>query len=139
MTFWDFCAPVYDFFERRNDAYAKMLAIVDRLIPADAAVLDAATGTGSVGLAAAANAKSVLCTDLSARMLKKAKKKAAGRGVRNVEFAQKDIFDLGGGIYDVVIASQVLHLLDDPAGAAAELRRVAADAENSGQVFCVLG
>jgi ubiquinone/menaquinone biosynthesis C-methylase UbiE len=51
MTFWDFCAPFYDFAERHNGrAYERMLKIVHDLVPQGASVLDAAAGTGAVSL-----------------------------------------------------------------------------------------
>jgi ubiquinone/menaquinone biosynthesis C-methylase UbiE len=128
MTFWDFCAPFYDFAEKRNgQAYGKMLDIVRSLVPQGASVLDVAAGTGSISLAASNNATSVLCTDISERMLAVAKKKAAKRGVSNIAFGNLNIFDTGkpDNAFDVVIAGQVLHLIDKPEKAAAELRRVA--------------
>ena len=128
MTFWDFCAPFYDFAEKRNgQAYGKMLDIVHSLVPQGASVLDIAAGTGSISLAASKNAESVLCTDISERMLAVAKKKAAKWGVGNIFFGNLNIFDTGesDNAFDMVIAGQVLHLIDEPEKAAAELRRVA--------------
>ena len=128
MTFWDFCAPFYDFAEKRNgQAYSRMLDIVRSLVPQDASVLDIAAGTGSISLAASNNAWGVLCTDISERMLAVAKKKAAKSGVSNIAFGNLNIFDTGkpDNAFDVVIAGQVLHLIDEPEKAAAELRRVA--------------
>jgi ubiquinone/menaquinone biosynthesis C-methylase UbiE len=128
MTFWDFCAPFYDFAEKRNGrAYGKMLSVVRELVPQGASVLELAGGTGSISLAVCDKAASVLCTDISERMLAVARKKAAKRGADNITFGNLSIFDTGFacGAFDIVIASQVLHLIDEPEEAATELRRVA--------------
>jgi ubiquinone/menaquinone biosynthesis C-methylase UbiE len=60
-------------------------------------------------------------------MLAAAERKARRVGARNIEYCLADInaIPFPDRSFDVVIASQILHLLDDPAGAAAELRRVA--------------
>jgi ubiquinone/menaquinone biosynthesis C-methylase UbiE len=56
-----------------------------------------------------------------------AKQKAKKRSIGNIVFDRRSIYDTGeaDNAFDVVVASQVLHLLDNPEKAAAELRRVA--------------
>ena len=128
-TFWDKVAGLYDLAEftnaRVNAAARKR---VGELVPAGARVLDCAAGTGEFSLAAARRAGSVLCTDQSLPMLEKARKKAEKRGLANITFARRDITALPDpdGSYDVVIAGNVLHLLDDPEPAVRELWRVTA-------------
>jgi ubiquinone/menaquinone biosynthesis C-methylase UbiE len=128
MNFWDFCAPLYDFFQRFNGkSYIKMLETVREVIPQNAAVLEVAAGTGAISLKIADKAEAILCTDLSERMLVVARKKAKKRGNSNIRFNRLDIFDIKepDNAFDVVIAGLVLHLVDEPEKAAAELRRVA--------------
>lgn len=128
-TFWDRVAWLYDLSHwsnrKANAAAAKRVA---ELTPAGARVLDCAAGTGEFSLAAAKNAASVLCTDQSAAMLARARKKAAKRGLDNIGFALRDITALPDpdGSFDAVIAANVLHLLPQPAAAVRELWRVAA-------------
>jgi ubiquinone/menaquinone biosynthesis C-methylase UbiE len=127
MTFWDFSAPFYDIAEATNGkAYGGMLKLIHRLVPEGARVLELAAGTGAISLAVADNAADVVCTDISERMLSIAKRKAARRGIANVIFQPCDIFktSFADNEFDVVIASQVLHLLDEPERAAAELKRI---------------
>jgi SAM-dependent methyltransferase len=126
MTFWDFSAPFYDRAEHTNTAYNKMLNHMRELVPGGASVFEAAAGTGSISLAVADKARSVLCTDISGRMLAVAEKKAARLGADNVAFSKRSLFDTGeaNGAFDVVIASQVLHLIDGPEKAAEELKRI---------------
>jgi ubiquinone/menaquinone biosynthesis C-methylase UbiE len=126
MTFWDFCAPFYDHIEKANTAYKGMVHQVRELTPRSATVFEAAAGTGEISIAIADKAASVLCTDLSSRMLNIARKKAVRQNIGNITFDTRSLFDTGepDNAYDVVIASQVLHLIDEPEKAAAELRRI---------------
>lgn len=128
MDFWDFCAPFYDIGAKANGrAYREMLRIVRELVPQGASVLEAAAGTGAISLTVADKANHVLCTDLSDNMLKVARKKAAKAGAMNVMIDIRSLDDLRepDASYDVVVAAQVLNLLDEPEKAAAELRCVA--------------
>ena len=127
MDFWDRFAGVYDLAESINGTVCKQtLDITTRLTPEGAKVLDCAAGTGELTFAAAKKAESVLCTDLSRNMLRTAQRKARAFGADNVEFAERNIFDLQDpdNTYDVVIAGNVLHLLSNPQGAVRELYRV---------------
>jgi len=128
MAFWDFAAPFYDRAEQTNaQAYDGMLQLTRKLVPEGAAVFEAAAGTGSVSIALADKAKRILCTDLSQRMLYMAQRKANQQGISNIEFSVHSIFETGepDNSYDIVIASQILHLIDEPQKAAAELKRIA--------------
>ena len=127
-SFWDRVAWLYDLSQRSNQKVnATAAARVAELVPAGARVLDCAAGTGLFSLAAK-RAGSVLCTDQSEAMLKQARRKAARRKLSNIGFAQRDVTALPDpdGAYDVVIAANVLHLLDAPEQAVRELWRVTA-------------
>lgn len=127
MDFWDKISDFYDIAEGFNaQVYREMTETVRRLVPRGAAVLDCAAGTGELSLAAAEKAQSVVCTDLSLRMLANARRKAAARGLSNIAFEKRNIFDLKDAdeTYDVTIAGNVLHLLENPEGAVRELLRV---------------
>ena len=116
-TFWDRVAGLYDLFEWSNrKVNAAARARVGELVPAGARVLDCAAGTGEFSLAVAKRAGSVLCTDQSEAMLARARKKAARRGLSNLQFAHRDITALSDpdGSFDAVIAANVLHLLPQP-------------------------
>ena len=127
MNFWDKISDLYDAIEAINGSvYKEMTDTVERLVPADAKVLDCAAGTGELSIAAAKKAESVLCTDLSGKMLKNAQKKTASLGIQNISFETRNLFHLDDPdeTYDVVIAGNVLHLLTDPQAAVKELYRV---------------
>jgi ubiquinone/menaquinone biosynthesis C-methylase UbiE len=104
MTFWDFCAPFYDRAEHTNTAYIGMLRKMKERVPQGASVFEAAAGTGSISLDVSDKADKVLCTDISERMLNVARKKAERRGIKNVTFAQRSLFDTGeaNSSYEVI-------------------------------------
>lgn len=127
MSFWDRIANVYDIAESFNSkVYTEMCDTTRRLVPSGAKVLDCAAGTGELTFAAALKAESVVCTDLSENMLKTAKRKALKRGFSNITFEERNIFELKDPdcTYDIVIAGNVLHLVDNPKDAVKELYRV---------------
>lgn len=129
MSFWDKAAGIYDLAEGINrKVNAETLRRVAQLTPQWASVLDCAAGTGEYSLAAAQNAGAVMCTDLSRAMLERAEKKAKRRGLSNISFVARDLTQLpdGDGMYEVVIAANVLHLLSEPEKALRELWRVTA-------------
>ncbi|MGN0701381.1 MAG: class I SAM-dependent methyltransferase [Oscillospiraceae bacterium] len=127
MDFWDRVAGIYDLSEKLNGrVYRELVDMTGKLVPTGAKVLDCAAGTGELSLAAAKKADSVLCTDMSENMLSKAKKKAKAQGQNNITFEKRNIFALPDAdeTYDVVIAGNVLHLLDNPENAVREIFRV---------------
>lgn len=127
MTFWDRFAFLYDFGQSFNGKVLRgMEKTTEELVPEGALVLDTAAGTGRLTFAAAKKAERVVCTDISMPMLKVAQKKAQRENISNVEFDVRDIFNLKDAdeTYDVVMAGNVLHLLDEPERAVGELWRV---------------
>ncbi len=128
-TFWDRIAGLYDLAESANrQAVCGMAAEAARRVPVGSDMLECAAGTGEISLAAAPFAGRVLCTDLSLPMLEQARRKAARSGLSQIEFAQRDLFHLpdADGSFGAVCAANVLHLLDAPERAVAELWRVTA-------------
>lgn len=124
--FWDKVAGIYDLFEdvyngkvnsELSDTVALMVDKSDR-------VLECACGTGLLTKGMARNCKSVIATDFSIGMLKKAKKKC--RGIGNIKFRKADIMHIKcqSETFDKVVAGNVIHLLDEPYAAIAELLRV---------------
>lgn len=127
MDFWDKFAKYYDVAEALNGKVcSEMREITKTLVPRGAAVLECAGGTGELSLAAAEKAAAVLCTDNSEKMLEVAREKAKKHGRGNILFERQNIFHLrmADDTYDVVIAGNVLHLLQNPENAVKELYRV---------------
>lgn len=126
-SFWDRYAKLYNMAESFNaKAYRGMIRTIIQRIPIGANVLECAAGTGVLTAAIAPRAGHILCTDYSLPMLEEAKARAKRLGISNIDFAQRDIFRLQDedDSYDVVIAANVLHLLDNPQDAVKELCRV---------------
>lgn len=124
--FWDRAACVYDLFanvvnRRANRALCDVVAGL--ILPTDEA-LECACGTGLLSGVIARRCKSLIATDFSANMLRRAEKKYGRLG--NVKFERADILrlDFPDGRFNVVVAANVIHLLDEPYKALGELDRV---------------
>ena len=124
--FWDTVAWVYDVFANgiNRKANRQLCAAVEKQILPSDRVLECACGTGLLTCAMAPRCKSLVATDLSVPMLKRAEKKCRKYG--NVRFDKADILHLPfpNGSFDAVVAANVIHLLEEPRKALAELDRV---------------
>ena len=93
-------------------------ASFQRLGKANPDILIAGCGTGRQSIGAAQNivGARVLAIDLSLTSLAYAKRKTLALGLRNIEYAQADILQLGsiGRTFDVIEAGGVLHHMADP-------------------------
>ena len=123
--FWDNVAWVYDVFANviNRKANRALCAAVAELVSPSDEVLECACGTGLLTGVIAPRCKSLTATDFSANMLKRARRKYEKYGVK---FEQADILNLGypDGSFDLVVAANVIHLLDEPYRALRELDRV---------------
>ena len=124
--FWDRVAFVYDVFANiiNKKVHKKLKEIVADEITKDDDVLECACGTGMLTKVVAPKSKSIIATDFSSKMLKRAKKKC--KKFNNVEFMNANIMklDFDDNFFDIVIAANVIHLLDDSIKAINELDRV---------------
>ena len=124
--FWDRVAFVYDIFANiiNKKVHKKLKEIVANEITKEDDVLECACGTGMLTKVVAPKSKSIIATDFSSKMLKRAKKKC--KKFNNVEFMNANIMklDFDDNSFDIVIAANVIHLLDDPIKAINELDRV---------------
>ena len=124
--FWDNVAGVYDIFEniinkKTNDGLRVKVA---REISEKDDVLECACGTGLLSGVIAEKCNSLVATDFSVKMLQKASKKYSA--CSNIEFHEGNILQIEypDEKFDVVVAANVIHLLDEPYKALAELDRV---------------
>ena len=78
-------------------------------------VLEIGCGTGTTAIAHAPFVGHIRATDLSPRMVEIAKDKAKAAGIDNVSFEalSVDALDVPGASIDVVMAHNILHLLED--------------------------
>ena len=124
--FWDNVAWAYDIFANgiNRRANRRLCAAVKKLISPSDEVLECACGTGLLTGVIAPRCRSLVATDFSAKMLRRAERKCGGRG--SVRFEQADLLRLAypDERFDVVVAANVIHLLEDPYAALHELERV---------------
>ena len=124
--FWDRVSGIYDLFGKiyNGKVNREMCAAVVKEIRTYDRVLECACGTGLITAAAAAKCRELVATDYSEGMLKQTRKKCGS--CPNVTIRSADILNLPfpDASFDVVIAANVIHLLDDPHKALSELDRV---------------
>ena len=124
--FWSRIAGVYDLIENiyNGKANARTTDYVASLMSGDDRVLECACGTGMFSVKIAPRVKELVATDFAEGMLKKAAAKC--RKFDNVTVEPGDITSLKyeDSSFDKAVAANVIHLLDDPSKAIAELKRV---------------
>ncbi|MBE0467419.1 MAG: class I SAM-dependent methyltransferase [Candidatus Desulforudis sp.] len=113
LGFYDRIVPVYDLFAAYNArAYRK---IVRRLeIEPDKSVLEVGCGTGNLTAVLARMTQQVVSVDFAPKMLARAAKKLADRGLTNVTLRRDNAFDLSPdayGTHHYVFAAFLLHVL----------------------------
>ncbi|MCW4024416.1 MAG: class I SAM-dependent methyltransferase [Candidatus Bathyarchaeota archaeon] len=124
-TFWDKFARKYDpFMVHRAATYELMIKRIEGFIDSSTDVLEAATGT--IALAIAHKSRKVYACDISQEMINVAKEKLAASLISNVEFRVQDAYNLDytSASVDVVIVSNVLHIMLHPEKALASIHRV---------------
>jgi ubiquinone/menaquinone biosynthesis C-methylase UbiE len=123
-AFWDKLADKYSKKPVKDmENYNKTLDCTRKHLSANDKVLEVGCGTGTTALLLAPSVKQITASDISSRMIEIARNKAITRGVENVRFARGTLFDenLGEGSFEIVMAFNFLHLLEDIPGA---VRRV---------------
>jgi len=113
-TFWNKAAekyaqsPISDM-----EAYQYTLERTRSYLKASDTVLEVGAGTGSTALLLASNVAHIHATDISSEMIRIARTKAETEGITNASFAAQDTLTVGEPIYDVVLAHNLLHLVED--------------------------
>ncbi|WP_439521258.1 class I SAM-dependent methyltransferase [Marivita sp.] len=120
--FWDRIADKYAATPIRNQtAYEATLDQVRALVTPQDTVLELGCGTGSTALALAPHVARIVATDVSEVMLDKGREKLRDQGIDNLDFAQADAADAPTGPFDMVLAFNLLHLLEDMDDALSEI------------------
>lgn len=124
--FWDKISPLYDIFENvyNRKVYKGTGLKVAEFISGSDNVLECACGTGAISVSIADKCRQLTATDYAEGMLKRAARKC--RKYNNVSFRKEDITNIQceDGVYDKVVAGNVIHLLPEPDKALKELERV---------------
>ncbi|MHA2309180.1 MAG: class I SAM-dependent methyltransferase [Candidatus Heimdallarchaeaceae archaeon] len=114
--FWDKRAVEYDKSEKKwEETYNKALENTKRYLKKSDIVLDFGCGSGILALRLARYVKEIHALDISSKMIEAAEQRAKGNNVENIHFAQATIFDerYKKESFDVVLAFNILHLLED--------------------------
>ena len=123
---WDNLSPFYDFMETvyNGTCYKGIAEKIKDYVTEEDVVLECACGTGLLTVPMAQTCKKLIATDLSTGMLRQTKKKL--RNFANTKIGKASILALPfkENAFDVVVAANVIHLLDEPEKAISELKRV---------------
>ena len=124
--FWDQVSGLYDFFETvyNGKVYRGLGSRVAAEINLNDTVLECACGTGAISRYIAPKCKQLIATDFSVGMLRQTRKNC--QNYNNVKIIRADMTNLKcrDNRFDVVVAGNVIHLLEDPHAAVKELVRV---------------
>ena len=126
--FWDGVADRYARAPIRDVAgYERTLERTRSHLARDHRVLEIGCGTGTTALRLADAAGRILASDASGNMIAIAQRKALDAGVENVTFVRSDLFGERldeGAPYDVVLAFNLLHLVEETDAALARVREL---------------
>jgi len=129
--FWNSKAQSYDkvvnkFFPK---IYETILVNLIQDVSQSDKVLEVAVGTGILSIQMSGHVSHITAIDIAPEMLKIAKEKSVKLHKNNIDFQIGDICSLkfDNKSFDIVVASNVLHLLHKPELALQEIRRVLRD------------
>lgn len=129
--FWDKFANIYDSFINVifSTTYKSILDNLDSDLNATHNVLDIGTGTGIIPFSICLKVSSVIATDISPEMIRNANKKQKKLNIQNIDFQVQDSYNITfpDKTFDIVIASNLLHILYEPDKPINEVKRVMKD------------
>ena len=109
-----------------EDLFSLIIQKTKNILKSNYKVLEIGCGTGIVSLGIAAQAESVVAVDISPKMIAVAKEKAAKLSIDNVDFQIADGYSLPyeNNMFDVVILSNILHIVKEPGSLLTEVSRL---------------
>lgn len=126
--FWDRFANFYDFFIDKvfRRTYKTILKNIDSDLNLNQNVLEIGTGTGIIPFSIYSKVSSVIATDISPKMVGVANKKLSKTNICNIDFQMQDSHNLKflDNSFDLVIASNLFHLIPEPEKLITEIKRV---------------
>lgn len=115
--FWDNASKNYDKTEKRFEyIHQKSRENTKKYLESSNVVLDYGCGTGTTACEIANDVKEIYAIDISSKMIEISKGKAAAKNIKNVTFAEGDIFDetLKKESFDRILAFNMLHTIPNP-------------------------
>lgn len=129
--FWDRFANKYDSFIKNtvSKTYKIIIENLNSDLNINHKVLEIGTGTGIIPFSICSKASTILATDISVEMINIAKQKQINLNINNIDFQVQDSYNLPlpDKSFDVVIASNIFHLLYEPEKPISEVKRVMKD------------
>lgn len=129
--FWDRFANFYDPFIDKvfRKTYKTILEYIDLDLNLSHNVLEIGTGTGIIPFSICSKVSSIIATDISPEMVRIAKQKLKQSEIKNLDFQIQDSYNLTfpDKSFDIVIASNLFHLLYEPEKPIKEIKRVMKD------------
>jgi 2-polyprenyl-3-methyl-5-hydroxy-6-metoxy-1,4-benzoquinol methylase len=114
--FWNRIAASFDNHSKKTrESHIKTIEVVREYLKKEDIVLDFGCATGAIALDVAGIVKEAYGVDISTNMIEIAKRKAENLKIKNVKFEQSLIYDerFKREYFDVIIAYNILHLVDD--------------------------
>lgn len=118
--FWNKAAEKYSKSPIRDEeTYNEKLEVSRQYFHPDCRVFEFGCGTGTTAINHAPHVGSILATDISSKMIEIAEAKARAANIENIEFRCEALAQCSEpkGSFDVVMAHNILHLLEDPQAA----------------------
>lgn len=126
--FWDSYAKKYDNFiaKRVSGSYNRLFQKLRKDAKNCPNLLEIGTGTGILSFELSGIVSNITAIDISPEMIAVARSKAVQGHGANIDFRVGDscALEFENGSFDMVIASNILHLLHDPELALTEIKRV---------------
>jgi phosphatidylethanolamine/phosphatidyl-N-methylethanolamine N-methyltransferase len=128
QKFWDKFAGKYDSFIKNtvDSTYQTVISHMDSELNREQRVLEIGTGTGIISFSICTKVSAIIATDISPAMIGVAGQKQKEAGITNIDFQVQDSYHLTfpDASFDLVIASNLLHLLYEPEKPVKEVYRV---------------
>jgi len=129
--FWDRFANYYDTFIDKvfRKTYRGIIENLESDLKLNQNVLEIGTGTGIIPFSISSKVASIIATDISPEMIRVANQRLLDSKIKNIDFQIQDSYSLTfpDKSFDIVIASNLFHILYKPEKPINEVKRVMRD------------